>query len=348
MKMLRRRGFTLIELLVVIAIIAILVALLLPAVQQVREAARKSQCQDHLHNIGIALHSYEGAHKIFPASPVGCPKHGAISAGNTQGQCWEGHSGFSMLLPFIEQKPAYDRIDFNQAWGNGVNSPIYRQTVIDVFLCPSDPVGDGKPQSDAAATSYGLSAGPASDWNLARPVGVVTLRNGCRVAMITDGTSNTIGLGEIAIGSNQAKRDFTYRNPAAGAMPAAMGTVNANVWDNSAANMATIRTYFAACKAAIPTVAHDGNSDDAGRYWGAGLLLNGPWFNTLVPPNAGAICDSDTSPTNLTIKSASSHHAGGAQVSMMDAKVTFVSENVDMGVWIGAGSISGKESTQLR
>ncbi|MCA9054929.1 MAG: DUF1559 domain-containing protein, partial [Planctomycetaceae bacterium] len=70
-----KRGFTLIELLVVIAIIAILVALLLPAVQQVREAARKSQCQDHLHNLAIALHDYEVTHKAFPASPMACPKY---------------------------------------------------------------------------------------------------------------------------------------------------------------------------------------------------------------------------------------------------------------------------------
>jgi prepilin-type N-terminal cleavage/methylation domain-containing protein len=317
---LARPAFTLIELLVVIAIIAILVALLLPAVQQVREAARKSQCQDHLHNLMVGLHNYESNHKIFPASPMACPAYNAVP-----GNCWEAHSGFSMLLPFIEQKPAYDQINFNLNWNNAVNQPIYYRTVIDVFLCPSDPVSDGKPQTDAAATSYCLSAGPASDWNLARPVGLITLRNGCRMSMITDGTSNTIGVGEVAIGSNQAKRDFTYRNHQAG-IPMATGTISQHVWDVSPANIAALRQYFANCLAGMPTVAHDGNNDDAGRFWGAG----------------------DASQTIVRIKGASSHHPGGAHVALMDAKVTFVSENIDMAVWIGAGSIAGKEPGGLR
>jgi len=219
--------------------------------------------------------------------------------------------------------------------------------VIDLFLCPSDPIADGKPQTDAAATSYCLSAGPTSDWNLARPVGLVTLRNGTRVAGIQDGTSNTIGLAEVAIGSNQSKRDFTYRNHTAG-IPAATGTISTHVWNTSAVNIAALQTYFNACKAGVPTVTHDGNNDDAGRYWGAGLTLNGPWFNTLMTPNAGAICDDDASQTVVRIKTASGHHPGGVQVCLMDAKVTFVSENIDMAVWIGAGSIAGSETTSIK
>lgn len=100
--------------------------------------------------------------------------------------------------------------------------------------------------------------------------------------------------------------------------------------------------------AGVPTVTHDGNNDDAGRFWGAGLTLNGPWFNTLSPPNGGGICDDDASQTIVRIKGLSSHHPGGAQVSLIDGKVTFVSENVDLGVLIGAGSIGGKEPNSLK
>jgi prepilin-type N-terminal cleavage/methylation domain-containing protein len=133
----RRRGFTLIELLVVIAIIAILVALLLPAVQQVREAARKSQCQDHLHNIGVALHNYEGTYKHFPNGNV------ASSVGG-----W-GLSWWMRILPQMEQGPLYNRITFSgvhPGWSccgdaaGTANGGVMNGVVFDFAWCPSSPM----------------------------------------------------------------------------------------------------------------------------------------------------------------------------------------------------------------
>mgnify|MGYP001171560103 CR=1 FL=1 len=340
-----KRGFTLIELLVVIAIIAILVALLLPAVQQVREAARKSQCQDHLHNLGVALHDYEASFKTFPGSPQSCPYHAAATSATSH--CWAGFSGFAMLLPYIEQKPAYDQLDFNLTWDDTVNRPIVYNTLIDVYFCPSDPVSGTKTQTNSAGTSYGLCAGPVADWDTVNPPGLVSLRSSTKMASITDGTSNTIGCSEIAMGSNQGKRDFTARNSAAGDLTSTTSGT-ARIFKATSAEAAAINTYFTACKNALGTAAVNGDDDDAGRFWATGRVQWGPWFNTLVPPNAGAICDNDTSVTDLRIKTASSYHPGGVQVMLMDAKVTFASENIDQLVWIGAGSTNQGETTSIK
>jgi len=118
-----RTGFTLIELLVVIAIIAILVALLLPAVQQAREAARRSQCKNNLKQLGLALHNYHDAHLCFP----------------TQGGFTAAHGwGFlPMLLPYFEQAPLYNSIDFRK---NVSESPVtVRNARLPILNCPSDP-----------------------------------------------------------------------------------------------------------------------------------------------------------------------------------------------------------------
>ncbi|MEZ6064312.1 MAG: DUF1559 domain-containing protein [Planctomycetaceae bacterium] len=147
----RWSGFTLIELLVVIAIIAILVALLLPAVQQVREAARKSQCQDHLHNIGVAIMDYEVTHKTLPLN---------YDCSRAPGQQGAAISWIYMTLPFMEQKPLYDSINLNN-WpsdpnggGRGLTIPandLAFKNPISVMMCPSNPQAPVVPQSDAGS-----------------------------------------------------------------------------------------------------------------------------------------------------------------------------------------------------
>jgi len=154
----RRRGFTLIELLVVIAIIAVLIALLLPAVQQAREAARRTQCKNNLKQIGLAMHNYHDAFKMFPASSYN------LGIGSATYQYWtplpptyKNTNGLVMLLPYLDQGPLYNRYDQNQAgsWsyvygaytqaqqaGTGPmpanNNAPATLTKLAVFLCPSD------------------------------------------------------------------------------------------------------------------------------------------------------------------------------------------------------------------
>ena len=133
-----RSGFTLIELLVVIAIIGVLVGLLLPAVQQAREAARRSACSNNMKQMGLAVHNYADVNpEKFPVGWVG-----EYEMGEWHGDEGEGHGFASRLLPFIEQNNVYKTINFGQQVSHSSNATA-RTTVISTFLCPSDSYGSG-------------------------------------------------------------------------------------------------------------------------------------------------------------------------------------------------------------
>ena len=127
----RRRGFTLVELLVVIAIIGILIALLLPAVQAAREAARRMQCSNNLKQIGLALHNYHTTNKAFPPGAFWvCP----------EGELWRG-SILIRLLPYIEQQPLYDQFDFTVPTDGQTEAntgTLLVANIVPPYVCPSD------------------------------------------------------------------------------------------------------------------------------------------------------------------------------------------------------------------
>ena len=200
----RRHAFTLVELLVVIAIIGVLVALLLPAVQQAREAARRSQCINNLKNVALAMHNYHDTYRKLPYLGFSLHNGDTISV-------------FGRLLPFIEQAAMYDTLDWHDR-ANGGKNRLYRTTQLDIYSCPSQTVTLGEADSNNLdwshqRLSYAVCVGNSNynqedvnNWD-----GLWTYSSGGSpfkmdeirgLAYVTDGTSNTVMLSEVPMNQN--------------------------------------------------------------------------------------------------------------------------------------------------
>jgi prepilin-type N-terminal cleavage/methylation domain-containing protein/prepilin-type processing-associated H-X9-DG protein len=244
MNMPHRRAFTLIELLVVIAIIGILIGLLVPAVQKVREAAARLQCQNNLKQIGLALHSHHDTYKRLPPGYVDRNTDPTSTPDNDLGPGW-GWASF--LLPYIEQQNVYNQINFNVGVGVGSNTAVSQLPLV-IHQCPSDPLQQAFPVYDSsfskpiATVAHGNyvgnngweecfnNAGGAAQGggNDGLPGGLGAAGNGpffrnsrTNFASVTDGLSNTIFVGERS--SDHSPSTWTGAIPG-GRCPAWMAT----------------------------------------------------------------------------------------------------------------------------
>jgi prepilin-type N-terminal cleavage/methylation domain-containing protein len=246
-QILPRKGFTLVELLVVIAIIGILVALLLPAVQAAREAARRAQCTNNLKQIGLALHNYHDKRKVLPP-----------------GSFWGGlvnpYRGSILvhILPEMEQQPLYDQIDFTTLVDSqSINGKPLSQISITGYVCPSNP--DGGFRNGTAVHSYAANQGPTQQidnancscsesaaWNAygLSPYGNAQnfagpfsrLAKSTRFADITDGLSNTIFFGEVLSQCSSHVRSGWVGSNNANGLAGTLIPINYNSCDDANAN----------------------------------------------------------------------------------------------------------------
>ena len=326
----KHSGFTLVELLVVIAIIGVLVALLLPAVQAAREAARRMQCANNMRQYSLALQNHHGAQNHFPAyflayDEDAWPRKVLVS---NKGEYKPGapylthHSWIAQLLPYMEQQPLFDLIDFDEPANDPdpdsgnyqaiSQSPAFTRCPSDDALEGPDPTGRFKPCNYAACYgNTGCTFGDSCQQEGDGASGVMYIGSETGIRNVTDGTSSTVGVSELLVG----------------------------------------RPWVRAVGEPFATLAGTGNPIDQNTTWG-GRGVSWLWsyrnsdsgFTTFMPPNDPLTSNHEPYVWSMYgYYAARSNHPGGINASMLDGSVRYFSDSIDIVAWRNMGSIAGEE-----